>query len=249
MLSGEITSSERKRLSPVVMSSVMPSAKYSWPGSSLLFAKGRTATDGRSARRRNRGDRHLRHVENAIGLDRLGDVLEPMDAAIFEPRLDLVPGELVRRSGNQDAAGFGDALQARGDVDAFAIHVPAVDHDVAEVDADPEHDVAVLGGVAVGVRHAALDLDGALDGIDRAAEFHQHAVAVHLEDAALVPGDDRFDHGAAPALERGQRAGLVLLHEPGIADHVRGDDRGDATLSAWFDHEFRNSKDRLQRTA
>ena len=41
-----MTTSSRNRLRPVMMSSVMPSAKYSWAGSLDMFAKGSTAIEG-----------------------------------------------------------------------------------------------------------------------------------------------------------------------------------------------------------
>ena len=45
-----MTNSERKRLSSVMMSSVMPSEKYSCSGSPLILVKGSTAIDGLSGR-------------------------------------------------------------------------------------------------------------------------------------------------------------------------------------------------------
>src|SRR6185436_4460192 len=47
-----VTCNQRSRESPVMMSSVRPWAKYSCSGSSLRFAKGRTATEGLSERAR-----------------------------------------------------------------------------------------------------------------------------------------------------------------------------------------------------
>src|SRR5215467_8608629 len=41
-----ITNSQRSRDNPVVISSTIPSAKYSCSGSPDMFVKGRTATDG-----------------------------------------------------------------------------------------------------------------------------------------------------------------------------------------------------------
>jgi len=43
------TDSHWKRDSPVMISSTIPSVKWSWSGSSLMFSKGRTAMDGCSA--------------------------------------------------------------------------------------------------------------------------------------------------------------------------------------------------------
>ena len=43
-----MTKNQGWRDSPVMMSSVRPSAKYSWSGSPLMFWNGRTAIDGLS---------------------------------------------------------------------------------------------------------------------------------------------------------------------------------------------------------
>ena len=45
-----MTNSDGKRDSAVMMSSAMPSAKYSWSGSALIFVNGSTAIDGLSGR-------------------------------------------------------------------------------------------------------------------------------------------------------------------------------------------------------
>jgi len=45
-----MTNSQRMRLSAVMISSTMPSAKYSCSGSPLMLANGKTAIDGLSGR-------------------------------------------------------------------------------------------------------------------------------------------------------------------------------------------------------
>ena len=47
-----MTNSSENRDSSVMMSSVMPSLKYSWPGSPLMLVKARTAIEGLSGRAR-----------------------------------------------------------------------------------------------------------------------------------------------------------------------------------------------------
>ena len=59
------------------------------------------------------------------------------------------------------------------------------------------------------------------DRIDDAGEFHQHAVAGGLDDAAVVLGDAGVDQFAAVRFERRERADLVGAHQPAVADHIR----------------------------
>jgi hypothetical protein len=45
--------------------------------------------------------------------------------------------------------GLGQTLQPRGHVDPFAVEVVAVDHHIADIDADAELEAAVGGGAIV----------------------------------------------------------------------------------------------------
>ena len=135
----------------VMMSSVMPSAKYSCSGSPLMLLKGSTAIDGLSfagsalvARgRRASAERPAEQVD-AVDPDRPVDVLQRLLAHILEGEVEPVADMVADRRRNRDAAGLGDAFDARRDVDAVAIDVVVLDDDVAEIDADAELDAAIL---------------------------------------------------------------------------------------------------------
>ena len=137
----------------------------------------------------------------------------------------LVPGVVIRRTRDDDAVRFADALQPGGDIDAIAVDVVAIDDDVAEIDADPERDPRVLGEGLTLDGDRTLDLHGAGHGIDHAGELDQRAVAHELHDAAVMVRDHRIDHIAAQRLEPGQGARLVEAHEAAVPHHVGGEDR------------------------
>ena len=94
----------------------------------------------------------------------------------------------------------------------------------------------VLRQGGVGRRHGLLQVGRAFDGVDGAAELDEQAVARLLEDAALMTGDERLEDVLAPGSERRQRARLVALHAPAVADHVGGQNRGEAALDSFFGH-------------
>ena len=142
--------------------------------------------------------------------------------------LDLVPDV----AGDADAAGLGQALEARGDVDAVAQDVAVLDDDVADVDADPERDPPVLRHGRLALGDALLNRDRAFDRIDRARELDQGAVAHQLDDAAVVLGDQRLDELLAQRLQPRDRAGLVVPDQPDVADHVRGQNRRELAIRA-----------------
>ena len=59
---------------------------------------------------------------------------------IGERRFDLGLNLFVTAIGNADAAGLGQSLQSRGDIDAIPIYVVAIDDHVAEINADTKGD-------------------------------------------------------------------------------------------------------------
>ena len=127
--------------------------------------------------------------------------------------------------GYADAADLCKLLDARGDVHAIAIDIAVLEDDVAEVDADAELDAPVGRHVGIAPPHAVLDLDGGAHSVSYAVELDQQAVASGLDDAAIVLFDDGIDELDAMGPEASERAALVHLHEPTVADHVRRHDR------------------------
>ena len=104
---------------------------------------------------RLRGDANLQRVNP----DGVSDVLELSRAEIadrkIKPSFDLA----VRVLGNTDRARFGDAFQARGNIDAVAHQIPIglLDH-VPEVDAETEFDPLVGRDLSVALDHGPLEL-------------------------------------------------------------------------------------------
>ena len=90
--------------------------------------------------------------------------------------MDLAADLALRVVGDADAAGLGDLLKPRGDIDAVAEDIVGFDHDVAEMNADAEFNSDILRQCGVLFRHAALDFDRAARGVDGAGEFDQHFV-------------------------------------------------------------------------
>ena len=92
-----------------------------------------------------------------------------------------------------------------------------------------------LRGV-VGLGHFLLQFQRRLDRVHRAGEFHQHAVAHDLHDAARVAAHDRLQDGLPPLLQRGERSRLVSFHEARVADDVGNRDGGEAAFGAFIGH-------------
>src|SRR6266542_1409610 len=74
-------------------------------------------------------------------------------------------------------------------VDRIPEDVAAVDHDVADIDADAELDPLLVRHVGIALRHAALDVHGTTHRVHDTAELGQHAVAGVLDDPPTVLGN------------------------------------------------------------
>src|SRR5215472_2422909 len=173
---------------------------------------------------------------HAIDPDGLGDVLQVLLAEILELERELALHLALYAARDVDRAGLRHGLEPGRDIDAVAKEIAPFDHDVAEIDPDPEYDPLILRDIGIGGFHGALQLDSACDGIHRAAEFDQDAIAHQFDDAAVKLADHRLEDLGAAALERRERARLVALHETAISGHIGSQDGGETTLGALFGH-------------
>ena len=147
--------SDLKRESAVMISSTMPSAKYSCSGSPLMFWNGSTAMDGLSgsASRRCQVPAEMfaarRGVELASRKCRKRASARRCSSGSAGRRSSKTKSTLPRIwpmsvIGDAHAARLGYPFEPRRDVDAVAEDVVIVDDDVADVDTDPEFDPDIL---------------------------------------------------------------------------------------------------------
>ena len=180
-------------------------------------------------RRRRRASRRraVRPGFERIDPHRPGNVLEVLLAEIDEIGLNFPEDVIVGRPRKTNTAGLCDPLEPRGDIDAVAENVVAFDEHVAEVDADAIADALLLWHVGVALGHHGLDRHRAFHGGDDGGKLQQHAIARRLDEPAAERAHDRRRRLSSLA-HRLRRPGLVLAHEARVADHVGGEDRGEA---------------------
>ena len=166
------------------------------------------------------------HVAEADPIDPEGprDVLELLLALIDEADIDPAFAILLDPRRHADTAGIRQSFETRGHVDAVAENVAILDDDVADIDADPELDPAVRRHIRVALGHAALDVDGAADGIDDGCEFGQQPVPRRLHQASAILGDPGIEQGRPVVPQSADRAFLVGAHQPAVAGHIGGQD-------------------------
>ena len=123
-----------------MMSSTMPSAKYSCSGSPLMFWNGSTAIDGLSGSGRARSPRPSRAScrrsrKTCTGRAMFFSSISPLS---MKAKIELVAHLLVDCARDGDAAGIRDAFDARSNIDAVAHQIVALHHNVADMDADAQ---------------------------------------------------------------------------------------------------------------
>src|SRR6266436_2400911 len=84
------------------------------------------------------------------------------------------------------------------------------------------------------VSHPSLHLGSTADGIKHARKFHQHPVAGVLHNPSAVFFDFRIDQLAEMGLEAFMSAFLVRPHQPRVAGHIGGKDRGQLAFYGLF---------------
>ena len=77
--------------------------------------------------------------------------------------------------------------------------------------------------------HLPLDVAGAAQRLDGAAEFRQKSVAGGLDDAPVMGGDARVDDFGPDCLQPVERALLVGADQPRVAHGICGENGGETT--------------------
>jgi len=97
--------------------------------------------------------------------------------------------------------------------------------DVADIDAHAKFDPPCRRHGGIAGDHFALHLDGTAHGVDHTGEFNKEPVAGRLDDATAVLGDLGIAELSADRAQRGERALLILAHQPRIAGNINSKDR------------------------
>ncbi len=143
----------------------------------------------------------------------------------------------MHRARHADSADLGEALEARGDVDAITKQIAvALDH-IADGDTDPERHLPARRIGHVARPQALLDIDRATHGFNGAGKFRKHRIARGVENSAAafcneIVGD--LPVGREPP----QRLLLILGNQSTIACNIGGKDRCDLAL---HEHQPRNA--------
>ena len=149
-----------------------------------------------------------------------GDVLQPLFAEILELAGNFASHLIQHCLRQDDGPGICQGFQACGDIDPIAVEVTVHDHDIAQIQADPQHQPPVFGQALIGGFRCLLQFHGALDGTDRAPKLDEGTIAHQLDEAAAMLVDQRLEDFLARCLECGQRPRLIGPQEAAVADDI-----------------------------
>ena len=122
-----------------------------------------------------------------------------------------------------------DRLHSRRDIYVIAVDIPIAAHDLADMDSNTKVHPSVLRYLLVDRRYLFLDGEGALNGSRHAGKLGEYAVPGGVRDASGVLRDESI--GRVPMrAEQAQGAGLIGVHEPGIAGDIGTEYRREASL-------------------
>jgi hypothetical protein len=138
---------------------------------------------------------------------------------------------------DKDMRWVSEGFETRSDVHAVAEDVVAVDDDIPDIDTDAEGDPLLDRQTGLTGGHAALHVERASHGIDRACELDQHPVTGRLDDAPTMLGDFRIDKLPSARLQLGERAFFICAHEAAISRDIRREDGRQPPLDAFVGQE------------
>ncbi|HEX3417363.1 MAG TPA: hypothetical protein VHT21_13300, partial [Stellaceae bacterium] len=119
---------------------------------------------------------------------------------------------IVHAPRNTDFATFDEPLEPSSYVHSVAENVVILDHDIADIDADPEAHPAFFRLVFVSSLKSRLDLDRTVNCVEHAGEFGEHAIAGGVRDPASMLCDELVDDGPA-GRQHGHRRFFVAVHQ------------------------------------
>ena len=161
--------------------------------------------------------------------DWMCDVLDQLLAQILKGHAAAMTQVIVHAPGNTDLAALDQPLEPGSDVDAVAEDVVVLDHDVADIDANPEAHSPSFRLTFVGPSKRCLDLDRATNCVENAREFGEHTVAGGVRDPTSMIRDELVDNGATGG-QRGHRRFFVAVHQAAASLDIRGEDCRETSL-------------------
>jgi len=124
--------------------------------------------------------------------DRVRDVFDQLFAQIIEGHAAMTQ-VIVHAPRNADLATPDQSLEPGSDIHAITEDVAFFEHDVADIDANPEEHLSPVRLTGVRTCKRLLDLDRTMNRVKHAREFCEHTIAGCVRDPASMSPDQLVD--------------------------------------------------------
>ena len=163
-----------------------------------------------------------------ISRDRLSNILYPLGAKIDEGQRQLGPDVVPNNARDANCSRLRKGLQPGRDIDRIAKQVVALNHDVADMDADPVPHLLIRTSIRILFSDGVLHRDSRLHGIYGAAEIGDEAIARRVEDPTAMRCDQAIDDALTPRRSDVERNWSEPQPEGSIRYSVPGDQPSEA---------------------
>ena len=113
--------------------------------------------------------------------------------------------------------------------------VVAFNNDIAEVHTDAKSHAPLVRHIGAALVEFELDFSGASDRLDWTGELGNDTVAGAAEHTPIL-GPDQLIENTAIGFKGSEGGFLILAHEPGVPNHIGGQNCGKPALNAFLDH-------------
>src|SRR3954451_21248410 len=143
---------------------------------------------------------------------------------------------VAHTAGHANPAGLREPFKAGRDVDTVAENIPILYHDVAHVYSDTELHSPLFGQSVVRLGERVLNLDSRMYRVENTGKFCKYTVPSGAGDPTTV-AQNRLVDDTAVSGQRRKRLLLIGLHQPTVARHVCGKNRGQLAFQRWRFHQ------------
>src|SRR4029077_9550490 len=148
---------------------------------------------------------HAAGHDQPKNLDRTRDIPQRSIPKMLEGILNFVTYLIISGLRQENSPRVRQSFQSRRDIDAIAEDVAILDHDVADIDADPQLDALRSFGFTAHFGYTVLNRDRTFDGINGAGKFQQKAVTHGFHEPTAAGFDGGVDDDASQGAHRAER--------------------------------------------
>jgi hypothetical protein len=163
------------------------------------------------------------------GSDRVGDVFDELLAEILEDHPAAMAQVIAHAPRNTDLPAPDEALEPSRDIHAVTEDITLLGHHIADIDTDPEAHPLPFGLAIIRACKRLLDLERAVDRVEHADEFGEHAIAGGVRNPPSMFPDQIVDYRPTGRQCRHRRL-FVAMHQTAVALDIGGEDRHKPSL-------------------